>query len=215
VQVPSRLVAALAAQHERRRTVLSDGAHPVGWKVGLGKRERVEGVQPVGFLTSDTLLEDGGRFAAEHAGRLCADAEIAVRLAEDVDAEIDPDGAAAAIDCHAPAIELVDLAGTDEPVSIVAGNLWHRAFALGSARPPTADVETRLVVNGEARAAGRSAPALGERVAHVARLLATVDAPLQAGDWIITGGVVQVAVRPGDEVVAEFHGLGRVALMIT
>jgi 2-keto-4-pentenoate hydratase len=37
---------------------------------------------------------------------------------------------------------------------------------------------------------------------------------LQTGDRIITGSVVQVPVAPGDEVVAEIDGIGRVGLTI-
>jgi hypothetical protein len=43
-----------------------------------------------------------------------------------------------------------------------------------------------------------------------ARLLAGVGERLRRGDWIITGSVVQVAVRPGEEVIADFGELGRV-----
>jgi 2-keto-4-pentenoate hydratase len=41
-----------------------------------------------------------------------------------------------------------------------------------------------------------------------------VDLRLEAGDRLIMGSIVQVAVAPGDEVVAELGALGRVRLEI-
>jgi 2-keto-4-pentenoate hydratase/2-oxohepta-3-ene-1,7-dioic acid hydratase in catechol pathway len=37
---------------------------------------------------------------------------------------------------------------------------------------------------------------------------------LQAGDRLITGSVVQVQVKPGDHVIADVGGIGRVAVAI-
>jgi 2-keto-4-pentenoate hydratase len=45
-------------------------------------------------------------------------------------------------------------------------------------------------------------------------VLAAVGERLRAGDRIITGLVVQVPIRPGDEVAAELDGLGAAHLTI-
>jgi 2-keto-4-pentenoate hydratase len=213
--VPPELLAALAAQQAGRRAALRAGAAHAGWKLGLGERERIAGERPIGYLTSATRLDQGGTY---HAGtaRLSADAEVAVHLGEDVAPGADAAAALAAVAGYAPALELVDLSGTDDAGAIVAANVWHRAFALGPPRqalPPDPFTVT-LLVNGEARAQGSSPVDLSDRVLTAAWLLGGLGERLRAGDWLITGGVVQVPVRPGERVVADFTGLGRVDLAI-
>jgi catechol 2,3-dioxygenase-like lactoylglutathione lyase family enzyme len=94
--------------------------------------------------------------------------------------------------------------------------LFHRAFALGPTRPslPAGGVEATLSVNGGRRASDRSAADFAERIRIVARLLGAMGERLRAGDRVITGSVVQVAVAPGDEVVTDLGELGRVGLTI-
>ena len=101
---------------------------------------------------------------------------------------------------------------------MIAGNVFHRAVALGElqSRLPN-EVEARLVVNGET---GDVAPApegtqLVPRLAAAVRILTAAGERMRAGEVVITGNVVQVPVAPGDEVVAEFSGLGAVGLRIT
>jgi hypothetical protein len=53
-----------------------------------------------------------------------------------------------------------------------------------------------------------------ETVRSVARVVGAVGEVLRRGDRIITGSVVQVAVSSGDDVVADFGSLGRVAVSI-
>jgi 2-keto-4-pentenoate hydratase len=158
-----------------------------------------------GYLTSATQLADGDAYAVP-AEALHADAEVAVEI-----------GAGGAIAGYAPALELVDLAGTNDPEAIVAANLWHRAFALGPWRAalPPGDVEARLVVNGEVRAQGVAAADLAPRIDALGRILDAAGERLRPGDVVITGGVVQVPVAAGDEVVAELRPLGRVRLRVS
>ena len=75
-------------------------------------------------------------------------------------------------------------------------------------------VEGRLVVNGEVRAEDRAAGGYGELVRSVAALLGAMGEGLRAGDRLITGSVVQVPVRAGDDVVADLGELGRVRLSV-
>jgi 2-keto-4-pentenoate hydratase len=165
-----------------------------------------------GYLTSATQLEPGATYRRPSSSELHADAEIAVQLRDEVDADGD---VMAAIASYAPAIELVDLAGPDDPEAIVAGNLWHRAFALGPRSPtlPT-ELEASLVVGGETRAHARADPDLNARLRAVARLLAAAGERLQPGDWVLTGNVVQVPLAPGGGAVADFGTLGRVGIVI-
>ena len=113
------------------------------------------------------------------------------------------------------ALEVNDLAGGDDPESIVAGNIFHRAVAFGPLRAtPPLGVVTALVVNGERRAArswkGTSRPTIGA----VDRILEAVGETVRAGDRIITGSIVNGRIAPGDDVVADVGDLGRVALRI-
>ncbi|MDQ4029511.1 MAG: hypothetical protein M3168_00550 [Actinomycetota bacterium] len=198
-QIDPRLRSALIEQLARRDA----RSTRVGWKIGAGERESIGGEIAVGHLTSGTLLESGSTYRGGGAD-LHADAEVGLELA-----------AGQRIAGYGVALEIVDLAGTDDPESIVAANVFHRAVALGRMRaalPP--NLRAALIVNGEERAAAPVGNELADKVAAVSRLLAAVDETLEAGDRIITGSIVQVPVRPGDDVVADMGELGSIRLSI-
>jgi 2-keto-4-pentenoate hydratase len=200
-----RLVGSLREQLVRRQEILNAGARPIGWKLGIGDRERIGSGPVVGYLTSATLLPHGGSFVGPIGSQLHADAEVALEL-----------GADGTITRFGAALELVDLSDSGTAEQIVAANVFHRAAVFGTfaATSPTGSF-SRLVVNGETRAHARVpdtdyARALGD----VARLLGTVGERLQPGDRLITGSVVQVSVAAGDDVAAELGPLGRAAAHI-
>jgi 2-keto-4-pentenoate hydratase len=204
--VDPRLVAALHAQLGQQRALLAAGAERLGWKLGIGDRERIGDEVAVGYLTSATRLKPGATYTVHGAELLHADAEVAL--------ELGPDGS---IVGYGVALELVDLASPpDNPAEVVIANVFHRAVSLGPSRPalPKDGVEARLIVNGEVRGAARSSAQLGDRVRAAARALESVGERLRAGDRIITGSIVQVPVTAGDEVVADLGYLGRVQLLI-
>ena len=215
--VDPRLVAALRRQLARRDELLRGGARQVGWKLGIGQRESIGGEIAVGFLTSATALEPGAAFRAGETTVLHADAELAVEFAADVDPGADKDAVVAAVRGFRPALEIVDLAWGPTAEEAIAGNVFHRAVALGElqSRLPN-EVEARLVINGET---GDVAPApegtqLVPRLAAAVRILTAAGERMRAGEVVITGNVVQVPVAPGDEIVADFDHLGSVALRI-
>jgi 2-keto-4-pentenoate hydratase len=206
--IDPRLESALAAQLADWRAALADGADRVGWKLGMGDRERIGG-PVIGHLTSASLLRDGSAYEAS-AGDLRADAEVVVEMGRDLGADADEDEARAAIAGYGAALELVDLAEPPvEPEAIVAANVWHRAVVLAGGGETLTVVEGRLIVNGEVRASAAAPADVVDRVLVVARLLGAMGERLQAGDRIITGSVVQVPLAPGDEVVADLGALGR------
>lgn len=197
--IDPRLVSALRAQLARRGA----GAR-VGWKVGRGDAERIGGSIVVGHLTSATLLDRGAVYR-KRGGALHADAEVALELGDD-----------AAIGGYRVALELVDLAERGDAEAIVASNVFHRGVAFGGlsrARPN--GLRGALIVNGELRDAAPIDEDFDDTVQTVARILAAVDERLSAGDRIITGSIVQVAVESGDAVAAEIEGLGRVEVSIS
>jgi 2-keto-4-pentenoate hydratase len=198
--VDPRLVAALRAQLAGRR-----GEH-VGWKLGVGDRERIGRHIAVGHLTSATTLQPGAVYQPQDGEDLHADAEVSV--------EIGPDGRIAA---YGAALELVDLRSPlATPEDVVGENVFHRAVAFAptwGALPP-GGVEARLIVDGEVRDAGRSAADIADKVAAAQRILEAVGEALAPGDLVITGSVVQVPVAPGDRVEADLGELGRVQLSV-
>jgi Fumarylacetoacetate (FAA) hydrolase family len=198
--IDPRLVAALRAQLDRRR------GDRVGWKLGIGDRERIGEHIAVGHLASATRLEPGGSYTPVDGEELHADAEVAVRIG--------PGGEIAA---SCAALELVDLrTPPDTPEDIVASNIFHRAVAFAPrwAPLPQGRVQARLVVNGDVRDAGRSAAAVAERLLEAEAILAAVGEALEPGDLVITGSVVQVPIEPGDQVEADLGELGAVRLQV-
>lgn len=219
-QVHPRVVAALEAQLQRRRAVLGHGARHVGWKIGGGIPEvdAVTGGTPaLGYLTSASLLPGGGVYRGDAGAALHADTEVVIELGRDVDGVPDPDTAAATIAGLAVGLELVDLGRPPGGLEgIVAGNVFHRAFALGPIVPVMLplDAEARSIVNDRLRETGRPRGDYGETVRTMAGLLGAVGERLRRGDRIFSGSVTQVRLAAGDEVRAEIDGLESVALTV-
>jgi 2-keto-4-pentenoate hydratase len=216
-KIDPRLAAALAAQFERWRAALRGGAERVGWKLGMGDGERIGDEVAIGHLTSASLLDPGATYHAGSDIDLRADAEVALQLGRAVAPDADPVAAREAIAGFGVALEVVDLGRLpDDPVSVVATNVFHRAVAFGPFRPVlSADgVGGRLVVNGRVVASAAAANDLADRVCAAARLLGAMGERLQPGDRIITGSVVQVPIKIGDQVLAEMRTLGKVQLSI-
>jgi 2-keto-4-pentenoate hydratase len=74
----------------------------------------------------------------------------------------------------------------------------------------------RLTKNGEPASTGNGAACLGDplnALAWLARTQARFDAPLRAGELVLSGALgAMVTVAPGDTVVAELSTLGRVSV---
>jgi 2-keto-4-pentenoate hydratase len=213
--IPPRLESALAAQFERRRRLLRSGAAHIGWKLGVGDRERIAGEIAVGHLTSATRLDPDATYRAQTGADLHADAELALELGRDLDAEVEPEVAIASVAGYGVALEIVDLGGAEDPEDVVAANVFHRAVAFGPFRPRSPDrAEASLEVEGRVLDSGRVSADVGGRLVAAARLLGALGEGLQRGDLIITGSMVQIPVTAGDRVVAEIATLGRVGVTI-
>src|SRR3954469_1360858 len=144
-----RVLDALRLQLGARRVALAAGARRVGWKIGLGIAEVEALVGPasvIGYLTSASLLDEGGRHRAGDARALHAETELAV--------EAGPGGAVAGL---AVALELVDTARPPDGMEgIVAANVFHRAVAFGPTHraADAAGARARLLIDGVVRGEG-------------------------------------------------------------
>jgi hypothetical protein len=199
-----RLVRALNAQLEARRDALAAGARRVGWKLGIGERERIGAGPVIGHLTTASCIESGGIYRAPGDASLHADAELALEF-----------GAGGTVVGYGAALEIVDLGGSDDPEAIVVGNVFHRAVAFGPMHPVAANVQGALVVNGEVRATGGAAADLTDLVHRAAELLGAISEGFMPGDRLITGSIVQLPVAAGDVVAADLGSLGCAELRIT
>jgi 2-keto-4-pentenoate hydratase len=200
-----RLAFAYEQQLLQWRAQLALGAERVGWKLGRGSEARR--FEPLlGYLTTATRLEPGGVYRPEDGAELHVDAELAVEV-----------GADGAPNGYATALEVVNLARIDDDLdAIVATNLFHRAYVLSPSLPHLPDgLEAAVRVNGELRGSAPATRPPEEAITRAAELLEAGGERLEAGDRIITGAVVQVPVRHGDEVEVELGELGRLAVTIS
>jgi 2-keto-4-pentenoate hydratase len=198
VELHPDLRSALQAQLAAWRALLDAGARHVGWKIGgaIGEVDAFTGGAPVvGYLTTSTILADGATHRAS-GGALHAETEL---LIED--------------DRLGVALELVDTTRRGGMHEIVAANVFHRAAALGEtlhATPGTA----RLWIDDELRATAPVDTDVDAVRARVHEVLAAVGERLRPGDRVLAGSLIHVPVAPGQHVVAEIEGLGRVAVSL-
>lgn len=211
----------------RRR--VADGATVVGHKVGLSSEamQKMMGVDEPDYghlLAEMEVFSDRPVPAADYLFPR-VEVEVGFILADDLPgAGCTEDDVLAATAAFAPAIELIDTRITDWKIGLcdtIADNASSAGFVLGSERVSPKDVDicaidAVLTRNGEVVAQGRSDAVLGNPVTAVAWLARKVDSfgvRLKAGDVVLPGSCTRaIDVRPGDEFVAEFAGLGSVRL---
>jgi 2-keto-4-pentenoate hydratase len=195
----------------RRRELLSQQAQPLGWKVGfnLPEIQRKLGIDAplAGFLTTDSLLEDGAEWSLGKEGEVVVESEVAVELGQD----------ARSIVALLPALELADPPDLSLDVdTILAGNIFHRAVAFGPRVETDAPGAGRILVNGQeqhALSAEHTGANLERMVEAVAARLAEVDERLSPGERIITGVLAPPhKAQPGDTVRLELEAIGGVEL---
>jgi 2-keto-4-pentenoate hydratase len=220
------LAAAYAVQQGLVRRRLAGGAKVVGRKIGATS-EAVQtqlGVdQPdFGYLLSDMDVSDDHPISMRPLLQPRVEAEVAFRLATDVDpgdeAEITLAAVRAAVDVALPALEIVDsridrwdIGFTDT----VADNASSGLYVVGQDGRTLEELEPRdvdmsLTVNGEERSAGTGAACLGDPL-EALRWLAVqchrFGDPLRAGQVVLSGALGPfVPFASGDEVVACISG---------
>ena len=206
----ARRMDGFATQLNDWRSALGGGARRVGWKIGFNApavQQRFGISEPVlGHLTSRTLIESGGAYDATGAGKLLAEAEVALEI-----------GDGGAIAGYAPAIELVDMGTVPDDIDeIVAGNIFHRAVVLGPFRAerPSGDEQATVSVSGEVRETPAVAGEFEAMVDVARRHLEAAGEALEPGDVLISGALCVLPVSAGDHLVVDLGSLGAVELRI-
>lgn len=178
-----------------------------------------------GGVFAPTVQQVDGRLA--HAGfrRVGVECEIAVRLCRALPvagAPYDRAGVATAVGACMAAIEVVDdryqdYRALDTP-TLIADDFFNAGCVLGEPverwrEIDLASVEGRMTINASEVGRGRGADILGYPLAALAWLansLAKRGRPLQAGEFVLLGSLVQTHwVAAGDRVEIEIEGLGR------
>ncbi len=218
-----------AVQQALVSMLLADGDTISGWKLGLtstAMQEMIGVSEPdYGPVLRSMVLEPEVDTSALIAPK--AEAEIAVVLERPLRGpDVTTLDAARAIGGAVAAIEVVDSRIEDWRIKLpdTIADLASCGGAVMSTRIVPVDFELRLVgmafsVNGELRATGAGAAALGDPVVTVAWLantLAPYGVTLEPGQFVMTGSLhAAVDVTAGDVVRADFDRLGSVTLKMT
>ena len=128
-----RVAEGLADQLRARAVRLEAGERHVGWKVAWNDRltqSRLSlGGCAFGFLTDRTRIDVPQRVPLDGVTLGAAEPELAIHLCADVPAAAADEALAAAIDCVAPAIEVLDINGRfDDVAGVLRRNVFHRSY---------------------------------------------------------------------------------------
>jgi 2-keto-4-pentenoate hydratase len=206
-----------------------------GWKIAATSAagQRHIGVtEPLaGRLFADFILPDGAGVPAAPLQMRVIEAEFAFRMGRDLGSRTAPyemaEVCAAIADLHL-AIEIPDARfepfDTIGPAQIAADDAFASWFVLGPkvinwAKLDLPNQAVRVSKNGAVAAEGKGANALGDprlALTWLANERVKRGGGLKAGEVITTGTcITPLAIAPGDAIVADFLGLGRVKVNLT
>ncbi len=195
---------------DRRHAALAAGETPVGWKIGFNTpaiQEHFGLADPVvGYLTDAGVSPDGATVSLAGWGAPAVEVELAIRVGDD--------GAVAGL---APALELVDLAGSfDDIEPVLAGNICHRGVIFGDEVPGVNPWTMVVTVTKAGRPRGGGRPGGGTlddggvRAVVPRRPRRDCSGPgtgSSPGRWWRP-----CAVAPGDELSVSFGPLGHLGV---
>lgn len=206
-------------EHRLRR-----GGHRIGMKMGFTSRAKMAqmGLSDLiwGRLSSDMLIEEGGRIDLGRYVHARVEPELCFLLRTPLEGLVTPMQALAAVEAVAPALEVIDSRYLDFKFSlpdVVADNASSAGLVVGSWHKPDLDFSNLgLLLNFDGRTVelGSTAALLGHPIRSLvaaARLAAEQGECLPAGSLVMAGGATAaVALRPGAAVRLEMQGLGTV-----
>lgn len=204
----------------------------IGWKIGCTTTvmQAYLGIPSpcAGGIFAADLRADGSTIVLGERVRPGVECEIAVRLANDLDARsgpVDREVVAAALDCAMVAIEIVDDRYEDWTMMgapcLIADDFFAAGCVLGppvaaSRLPDLATVAGTTAIDGIVTGRGTGVDVLGHPLAAVAWLaghLASTDRTLLAGEIVLCGSLVRTGwLAPGQQALIAVEQLGRVAV---
>lgn len=224
--------AAYAVQAANLARRLQGSRRVVGRKIGLTSRavQAQLGVdQPdFGVLLDDMVRTEDSPIDLSRLLQPRVEAEIAFVMSRPVlDPDVDSHSIRNYVDHAVGALEIVDsrIEGWDITIAdTIADNASSGLFVLGKRTRSLAAFEPRsermsMSVNGDTVSTGDGSQCLGDplgALAWLARTALQFEAPLEAGDLVLSGALgPMVAVGAGDVVVARFTGLGELRVAFT
>ncbi len=216
---------AYAVQDINTAYYLESGRRLTGRKIGLTSKcvqqQRGVGAPDFGMLFADMELAPDEEVALGRVLQPKVEAEVAVVLERDLKHEpVTLSQLMSAIAYVLPAVEIVGSRIRDWDIRLldtVADNASSGLYALGTQPKTLSQVDLRtcgmlMERKGEVVSLGVGAACLGHRLnaaLWLARKMAEVGRPLQAGDVIMTGALgPMVTVAPGDVIDTTIAGLG-------
>ncbi len=230
---PDLRPATLAEGYAIQDAMVACARQPVaGWKIAATSKAgqaHIGVTEPLaGRLFADFVLKTGASLPAKPLHMKVVEAEFAFRMGRDLPPRPEPYGMAEAclavealhLAIEVPDARYEDFAHVGAP-QIVADDAFASWFLLGPRLSHWSDLDlpkqpVRVLRNGVVVEQGSGANALGDprlALGWLAEHLSKRGIGLKAGDLVTTGTCITPAtIGPGDQVVAEFSGLGQVTV---
>ncbi len=213
-----RIARGMRAQMELRKHRFNEGAHQVGWKVGLGApamQQKLKLTAPiVGFVLDRAILPSGAQVPLYGWQKPVAEAEIAAYIGHDLPAHAGRDEVRRAVVAIGPAIELADVDCSMEDVeAVLSGDIFQRHVILGQ-RDIMRQGARLQGLKGRLARGGHDIPVPADLetnigdvlniVRHVADIAAAMGDRLRAGQFIICGSLTPPMMLEKNESGIEF-----------
>lgn len=210
--------AARAALRQRVHGPSGSTERPAAWKVALNFaafQQRLGLTHALAAPIARLAVHDSGHTLPGGPGRLLhVEAEIAIRLAADLDASSTGDAVRTSIESYTPCLELVDYAlPRDGLDAMFAHSFFHAGVVLGASVPRDALAPLRATLPNARDALGaQRGPVAGTVPADLTEALQGVlaraleaDTQLFSGQLVLCGSYIDpIALPPGARVTVDY-----------